>query len=233
LKTIGLNQGKFAQQLVEKFSMQDAKPASTPSSTTVKISAEGSPLDTVKLPYSELVGSLLYLAVCTRPDIAQAVGAVARYLSKPTVSHWNAVHMILRYVKGTVKCGLMYGRGDLGIIGYCDADYAGDIDTRRSTTGYAFVMNGGVVSWNSRFQATVAASTVEAEYMAAAAAVKEALWLRKLMQDLGCRVSCITIKDDDQGALKILKHPISSARSRHIDVLHHFAREGVQRGEVR
>jgi transposase InsO family protein len=232
LRTIGLNQGKFAQQLVEKFSMQDAKPASTPSSTAVKISAEGSPLDTVKFPYSELVGSLLYLAVCTRPDIAQAVGAVARYLSKPTVSHWNAVHMILRYVKGTVKYGLMYGHGDLGIIGYCDADYAGDIDTRRSTTGYAFVMNGGVISWNSRLQATVAASTVEAEYMAAAAAVKEALWLRKLMQDLGCGESCITIKDDNQGALKILKHPISSARSKHIDVLHHFARERVQRGEV-
>jgi hypothetical protein len=129
LKTTGLNQGKFAQQLVEKFSMQDAKPASTPSSSAVKISAEGSPLDTVKFPYCELVGSLLYLAVCTRPDITQAVGAVARYLSKATVSHWNAVHMILRYVKGTVKYGLMYGHGDLGIIGYCAADYAGDIDT--------------------------------------------------------------------------------------------------------
>jgi hypothetical protein len=93
-------------------------------------------------------------------------------------------------------------------------------------------MNGGVISWNSRLQATGAASTVEAEYMAAAAAVKEALWLRKLMQDLGCGVSCITVKDDNQGALKILKHPISSARSKHIDVLHNFARERVQRGEV-
>ena len=118
------------------------------------------------------------------------------------------------------------------MTGYCDANYAGDIDTRHSTTGYAFVMNGGTVSWSSRLQDTVAASTVEAEHMAAAAAVKEALWLRTLLPEMDIESTSITIMVDNQGALKLLKHPISSATSKHIDIVHHFARERVNRHEV-
>jgi hypothetical protein len=170
--------------------------------------------------------------VCTRPDIAQAVGAVARYMSAPTAQHWSAVKMILRYVKGTTTLGLVYGSGEPGLAGYCDADYAGDVDTRKSTTGYVFILNGGAISYSSQLQPTVAASTVEAEYMSAARAVKEALWLRKLLPELGMTTTTVKIWADNQGALKLLKHPITSSRSKHIDVLHHFARERVNRGEV-
>ena len=117
--------------------------------------------------------------------------------------------------------------------GYCDADFAADLDTRRSTTGYVFLLGGGAISWSSRRQQTVAASTCEAEYMAAAAAAKEALWLRKLSDDLQLGVTAaIPILADNQGAIQLLKNPISSARSKHIDVLYHFARERVARGEV-
>jgi hypothetical protein len=118
------------------------------------------------------------------------------------------------------------------MLGYCDADYAGDLDTRRSTTGYVFIINGGAVSWQSRRQPTVAVSTSEAEYMAAASAVKEALWLRKLLGDFGDKTTTIEIKGDNQSALKLLRNPISSMRSKHIDIVHHFARERVMRKEV-
>ena len=116
--------------------------------------------------------------------------------------------------------------------GYSDADYAGDSDTRRSTTGFVFILNGGAISWNSRLQPTVAVSTTEAEYMASAQAVREALWLKKLLGDFGIKVGAMPIYTDSQGALKLLKHPIASIRSKHIDVIHHFARERVSRKEV-
>jgi len=119
------------------------------------------------------------------------------------------------------------------LVGYCDADYAGDVDSRRSTTGYVFLIYGGAASWSSRLQPTVAASTVEAEYMSAAQAAKEALWLRKLCADLGIAGGKIQIYGDNQGALQLLKHPIASQRSKHIDIMHHFVRERVTRGELR
>jgi hypothetical protein len=153
-------------------------------------------------------------------------------MAKPAVSHWQAALTVLRYVAGTANFGIIYKPGDSTLVGYADADYAGDIDTRRSTTGYVYILNGGVISWSSRLQATVAVSTAEAEYMAAAAAVKEALWLRKLLSDFGKGIPTVSIYGDNQAAIKLLKHPIASLRSKHIDVIYHFARERVARGEV-
>jgi hypothetical protein len=148
------------------------------------------------------------------------------------MEHWNAAKGVLRYVAGTLDVGIVYGSSQAGLQGFCDADYAGDLDTRRSTTGYVFTLAGGAISWSSRLQPTVAVSTTEAEYMAAAQAVKEGLWLRKLMNDLRWHTGVVSICTDNQGTLKLLKHPISSVRSKHIDVMHHFARERVARKEV-
>ena len=170
----------------------------------------------------------------TRPDIAYAVGALARFMAKPTSVHWQAAKGVVRYLAGTVELGITFGASkDAGLQGYCDADYAGDIDTRRSTTGFVFVLYGGAVTWCSKRQPTVAASTTEAEYMAAAMAVKEGLWLRKVLADLHVEFEgVVTIKGDNQSTLKLLRNPISSMRSKHIDVAHHFARERVMRKEV-
>jgi len=214
-RTLKVSQTKMTTNLIIKYGMDNAKTKTTPLSPANKLTKQGEPLDTSTYGYSELIGSLLYLSVCTRPDIAQAVKGVLKYLA------------------GTVERGINYGPSESELEGYCDADYAGDIDTRRSTTGYVFILNRGIISWSSRLQATVAVSTAEAEYMAAAQAVKEALWLRKLIADIGIPLKTIQMYTDNQAALTLLKNPIASARSKHIDIVYHFARERVARKEVR
>jgi len=174
----------------------------------------------------------MHLAVTTRPDIAFAVGALARHLAKPNSAHWAAVKGVLRYLAGSADVGITFLGSKQPLAAYCDADYAADKDTRRSTTGYVFVLYGGAVSWQSKRQPTVAASTTEAEYQAAAAAVREALWLRKLLSDLDISCGTVCIQADNQAAIKLLNNPLVSARSKHIDVMHHFARERVLRKEV-
>jgi hypothetical protein len=174
----------------------------------------------------------MYLAVATRPDLAYSVSALTRFMSKPTLAHWQAAKGVVRYLAHAPGKGITYCGNSTELKAFCDADYAGDLDTRRSTTGYVFLMNGGAISWNSKRQPTVAASTTEAEYMAAAAAVKEGLWMRKLLNSLDVRPGVVDINCDNQSAIKLLKNPIFSARSKHIDVLHHFARERVLRKEV-
>jgi hypothetical protein len=155
-------------------------------------------------------------------------------MSKPTVEHWQAAKGVLRYVAGTCDVGIIYRKDVGGILdAYCDADYAGDLDSRRSTTGYAFIRSGGAISWNSKLQPTVAVSTVEAEYMAASAAVKEALWLRMLLVDFGISVGTIVMRCDNQGCIRVSDNQLSSIRSKHIDVMHHFVRERVARKEVK
>lgn len=142
---------------------------------------------------------------------------------------------VRRYLVSTARYGLVYGQGSTaaGVLGYCDSDYAGCPDSARSTTGYVFTLGGAAVSWQSRLQPTVAASTQEAEYMAAAAAVKEALWLRQLLQyDFEVDVGALHLRCDNQAALQLLKNPVISQRSKHISVHYHLTRERVAMGEV-
>jgi hypothetical protein len=229
-RTIKLGQERAIKDLLDKYDMADCKTKSTPLSS-IPGADDGDPLDTDMYPYASLVGALLYLSITTRPDISLAVGVLARHMAKPRTTHWAEAKNVLRYLAGTTTTGLIYGTTD-GLLGYCDADFASDTDTRRSTTGYVFLLHGGAISWASRRQQTVAASTTEAEYMAAAAATKEALWLRKLMFNLRLDVPTITILDDNQSTIKLLKNPVTSQRSKHIDVIYHFTRERVTRKEV-
>ena len=132
-----------------------------------------------RVSYASVVGSLMYVIVCIRPDISQAVSMFSRYMHNLGKNHWLEVKWILRYLYGTVDVGLLFKK-DYGqqCIGYCDFDFAGDLDKRRSTTDYVFPLGGGPVSWRSILQSTIALSTTEAEYMAATEAVKEAIWLK-------------------------------------------------------
>ncbi|GAB4822219.1 hypothetical protein N2152v2_009265 [Parachlorella kessleri] len=231
-RTLSLAQGRLTKDLLEEYGLGDCKPLSTPLSAATKLTKEGELLDTSTFTYSQLIGSLMYLSVCTRPDLAQAVGALARHMAKPTTEHWTAAKGVLRYLSGTVNYGITFGGQKLKLEAYCDADYAGDIDTRRSTTGYVFILGGGAISWSSRLQPTVAVSTTEAEYMAAAYAIKEALWLRTLLTEVGLEQGTITICADNQSAIKLLKNPVFTMRSKHSDVIYHFARERVIRKDI-
>ena len=139
--------------------------------------------------------------------------------------------VVLRYLKGTENHGIVYGAEEQ-LEGFSDTDWASDRDTRRSTTGYVFMINGGAVSWKSRLQPTMAASSVEAEYMAASFATREAMWLWKLMGDLEIGVNKMRIWDDNQGAISLIRNDITSERSKHIDVMHHFVREKERLGLV-
>ena len=232
--TLKATQERLARELVGRYGLHEGKTKSIPMSTSTKLepASEDNMLDKESYKYSELVGSLLYLSVCTRPDISQAVGVLSRYMANPSTEHWIAAKGVLRYIAGTLQTGILYGGGNSTMEGYCDSDYASDISSRRSTTGFVYILNGGAVSWNSKLQKTVAASTSEAEYMASSHAVKEALWLKMLLKDLGITTGAMKIKCDSQGALNLLKNPIASVRSKHIDVMHHFARERVARKEV-
>jgi hypothetical protein len=148
---------------------------------------------------------------------------------------------VLRYLAGTVEWGLLFGgRGEREagscvsrVVGWCDADYAGCIDSRKSTSGRVFVLNGAAVSWASRKQSTVSTSTTEAEFIAAADACKEALWLRNLVRDFDRHQDTVDIFSDSTCALALIRNPVHHSRAKHIDVQHKFVRDRACRGEVK
>jgi len=177
---------------------------------------------------------LNYLAIGTRPDIANAVGEVSRFNSNYGKQHWAAVKRIMRYIKGTASMGIIFSK-DHGssISGYSDANYATDIDERKSTSGYVFTLGGGAVSWKSKRQKSVAASTTEAEYMALKLASQEAKWLKRLYEFIsGSTQGSIRIAEDNQGAIKLAKNPQFHERTKHIDVCYHFTREAINDGTI-
>ena len=138
-----------------------------------------------KVPYTSVVGSLMYAMVCTRPDIVHAVGVVSRYVNNPGKEHWMAVKWILRYLRGTTNQELCFGGSNIALQGYVAADIAGDRDNMRSTIGYVFIVGGTVVPWVSKIQSVVALSTMEAEYVATIEASKEMIWLQRFLDELG------------------------------------------------
>jgi hypothetical protein len=144
-----------------------------------------------------------------------------------------AVKRIMRYLKGNLDLKLQLGGQHIKLMGYCDANWAGDVNDRRSTTGYAFSLGDGVVSWSSKMQLTVALSTTEMEYMAASQCTREAIWLRQLLDDVRCKYDAGTlIMCDNQGAIALVKNPVYHARTKHIEVHHYFVREKVARGAI-
>jgi hypothetical protein len=235
-KTIMITQRKYAQSIVDTAGQSEAKIRSTPFDVNVRLSKEGDDVMGDNHRYAEVLGMLMYLANGSRPDLSFPVGVLARFMAAPRQEHWRALIGVVRYVKGTVNYGIRYDGKCMGqLVGFSDADFGGDPDKRKSTTGYVFTIAGGAISWASKLQPTVAASTTEAEYMAAAQATKEALWLKKLMISFGFGSQKIPIQMhcDNQAAIAVMKNPTSHQRVKHIDIQHHFVRDRVQRGEVK
>ena len=174
--------------------MEDSNPVETPFDAGTKLTKAEEGEDCCDQDkYQSAVGSLLYLSTRTRPDIAYAVGNVAIFSAKPTNHHWTAVKRILRYLNGTLNLGLLYSCDkEKELTGYSDADWAGDINDRKSTSGYIFQIGGAAVSWRSKKQTCVALSTAESEYMALARAFQEAIWMRQLLFGISVREGELT-----------------------------------------
>ena len=227
--TMKLSQQKFITDLLSRCKMADCKSQKTPADVK-RLSKSDCTSDPKERNFSStlyhsVVGSLVYLAHTTRPDIAIAVNAVSRYVNNPGNTHWIAVKRILRYLKGTLSLGLTYNKSSKNLVGYSDSDWGGNLDNRRSTTGYLFKIFGGTISWRVQLQPTVALSTVEAEYMAMSSACQEAVWLKRLSTDFSVSTQSISISVDNQSSISLAKNPVFHRQTKHIDIRHHFVRD--------
>ena len=236
---ITVSQEKYVLDVLRKFGMLDAVGCQVPMDPKLKLTKQMAPkteaeqIKAASFPYREIVGSLMYLMISTRPDIAFAVGKLARFMNCHGPSHHDAAKQVLRYLRATSTLGLTYSRSSPTLTAFSDADYASDIDTRRSTTAYIFTLAGAAVSWKSTAQPTVATSTMEAEYMALAEAAKEAIYMRNLCSDFGLSpTEPVTLLGDNQSSIAMAKNPVLHSASKHIDVRHHFVREKVENGDL-
>ena len=194
-----IGQPLYTQTILQKFGMENAKPMHTPADPNNKLLKATEKCEMADpVLYQSAVGSLLYLSNWTRPDITYAVSNVSRFCTNPTKQHWPAVKRIMRYLKGTPNHGLVYSKKDSKTcVGYSDADWAGDINDRKSTSGYLFKISGAPVSWRSKKQSCVALSSAEAEYMALSSAAQEAVWIRQLTKDLKNGPMAPTVNHED------------------------------------
>lgn len=237
--TISLDQEFYIKQKLDELGLESCREYSTPMSTSDMTwsAAEGeeNQLDSVRhTTYQNAVGSLLYLMTQTRPDICYAVGVVSRFMSKPCERHWTLVKRIFGYLKRTAEHKLTYGQSkDPVIAGYSDADWAGNHESRKSTSGYLFRAGNCAISWRSTRQTCVALSSTESELIALTLSAQEALWLRKLQADLQVSApNAMIIHEDNQGCIALVANPKHHGRTKHIDVRYKFLRDHLDCGRI-
>ncbi|XP_042035270.1 uncharacterized mitochondrial protein AtMg00810-like [Salvia splendens] len=229
---IFLNQAKYARDILQRASLEESKPVSTPLAAGCQLSKDGQPFEDPTL-YRSLVGSLQYLTI-TRPDLSFAVNLVSQHLQHPTIAHFQAVKRILRYVKHTPAFGLSFTRSSsFSLVAYSDADWARCVETRRSTYGYSIFLGGNLVSWSAKKQPTVSRSSCESEYRALANTASEMVCALQLLRELQVQLSsCPTLYSDNNSAIFLSQNPSSHKRAKHIDIDFHFVRELVSNGQL-
>ena len=179
-----------------------------------------------------MIGSLLYLTA-SRSDIMFVVCLCARFQSNPKESHLKAVKRILKYIKGTLNLGLWYGReSKFDLVGFTDADFAGNRVDRKSTSGTCQFLGGSLVSWSSRKQTFVAQSTAEAEYMAVGSCCTQLLWMMHTLNDFDLRFRKVPIMCDNTSVIQMSKNPVFHSRTKHIDIRHHFIRDHIEKEDI-
>lgn len=228
-----LTQCQYVKELLADFGMADCRPVATPMIEKLRLDPDMAAPPVDSTTYQQMVGKLIFLTH-TRPDIAFAVGIVSRFMSHPQEPHMQAVKHIYRYLKGSTDLALSYQRGGVNTLrGFTDADWAGAHD-RKSTTGFLFLLGETPITWSNKRQSTVALSSTEAEYMALTEGTKEAIWLRRLFGELNLQNPRMptTLHGDNQGSINLAHNPIYHARTKHVDVRHHFIREKVLSGEI-
>ena len=233
-----ISQRQYIVNKLAQFNMTDCKPVGTPMAPGMKLTTDDCPKtfeeakEMEDIPYMSAVGSLLYLATMSWPDIAFAASALARFNSNPGMIHWKAVKHLLRYVKGTMDMKLVYGPdpaiGDEIFVTYSDADYGGDKGSGKSTSGYLVKIGLGAVCWSSKAQQMVVLSTTEAEYVAGVAAGKEICWMKNLLSEIGYKpTSPSTLFMDNQSAIRVAKNPEHHGRMKQLDLSFFWLRDQV------
>ena len=232
--TITISQRGYILGMLKRFKMEECNAVRTPADFGVKLDASDEKDVEERWPYRELIGGLMYLAVATRPDIANAVAKLAQFNNSPGKQHWIAAKRVLRYLRGTIGLDLVYKKTNETLKGFTDADWAACIVDCRSFTGYAFILAGAAISWKSQKQRTGALSSTEAEYISLAEGVKEAVHLRGVLCELGLqRMTKIVMHVDNQGAKCLASDHVFHLRTKHIDARYHFIREIVSSGAIR
>jgi transposase InsO family protein len=235
-RTVSLSQPGYIGAILRQYGMEDANGISTPMDPNVTLGSEHSPRterereEMLCVPYQEAIGSLMYAAHTTRPDILFAVMHLSQFCKDPGIAHWTAVKRIFRYLKHTQNYALMYGETDSGLEGFTDADWGSQFH-RHSVSGYFWMLNGGAISFRSKTQKVVALSSTEAEYIGTTDAAKEGIWLRTLISEVYSKIKGPTLLHcDNQSAITLAKNPAYHARTKHIDIRFHFIREAVANG---
>jgi hypothetical protein len=230
-----MNQAHYIDKISAKFLDEKSSTisANTPTDSHFKDLRCQTPDDPSSSgPYNQLIGSLLWVSQCTRPDISFAVNRLLQHLRDPLEAHWQAAVHILQYLKTTSHIKLRLG-GDLACSGYLDSDWAEDRDDRRSTSAYTYRIGDGAISWKSRKQATASLSSTEAEYKALSDSCKEGLWIRHILTELHLRPNKpVPLHVDNEGAEALAKNPEHHARTKHIHARYHFIQECIQDGEI-
>lgn len=229
---IGMCQQLYIQNLLKKYGLLDAKVVATPFDCGTVLSKEmGDSQQADQALYQSMVGSLMYIANATTPDISYSVGVVSRYCSSPSQVHLNAVKRIFRYLKKTSNLSLTFKKqSTLSLTGFSDADWARDPDDRHSTSGIIFIMTGGAITWSSKKQTL---STTEAEYISLSTATQDAIWLISLLSEIDSSFKKpIRLMEDNQSAIAIAKNPVYHSRTKHIDVRYHYTRETIKEGTI-
>jgi hypothetical protein len=240
-RRLSISQSQYISDLLQEHALHDSKPVSTPLnpgsrlSTSMRPQNDSEALEMKQYPYISVVGSLMYLAITTRPDIAYAAGVLARFNSNPGPAHWQAAKHVLRYLKGTIDHKLVYqpSTSPEPFITYSDADHGGNPDNGKSTGGFVVKIGSGAVSWSSKLQPLVALSTTEAEHISAVEAGKEILWMRQFMGELGYTISGPSLlRMDNQSAIAVSKNPEHHSKMKHLSLRLFWLRDAVQDGLI-
>lgn len=234
-RTITLSQERYTLDILNRFGMAESHSVSTPMAASTRLEKLDAPSDSTTLQlYQQMLGCLMYAMVCTRPDLAYAVGALSQHSATPGPDHLVAMKRAYRYLSGTRGATLVFDGSikNQKLVGYSDSDWAGDPIDRRSIAGHAFLIGNTAISWSSKKQQTVALSSTEGEYMSTTMATCEAIFLRRLCNELGFEQSATTIFVDNQSAMDLARNPVHHSRTKHIEVRHHFIREKLESGEV-
>jgi hypothetical protein len=230
---IALEQKDYLMTVLKRFGMQNSKSANTPLPSGYVPTPNDGPIDEkLRNRYQQLIGSLLYLMLGTRPDIAFAVTKMSQFSANPTEEHFNKALYICRYLVGTADYDLQYKRSGTGLLAYADADWGSDTNTRRSISGNLVMLADGAISWTSKAQKTIALSSTEAEYMSLSDASRQLAWIHSLLEELRMPIKSIPLCGDNQGSIFTAANPVTEKRTKHIDIRYHFIREVIDRGII-